>query len=193
MPSLGFLCQHVKASAARMNQCCQTHNIDYHSPLKIIESSYCSGKTRLISFRYFLLSSCKVLLKISSGWVQQSHWDLHLIYFPRMYQNIKEIWENNLFLFFHRRKNQLEVSEDHVRVDLALQRDLGHVPCSGMGTLWPRAFRHILLSGLGANEEWGILFCHCHVLLQPRLTCSHHHLLLLWHRHQPLLYLQKGG
>lgn len=54
---------------------------------------------------------------------------------------------------FHRGENQLEVSEDHLLVDLAVQCDLGHVPHSGMGTLWPGAFRHILLSGLGANEK----------------------------------------
>lgn len=68
-------------------------------------------------------------------------------------EDIIRRWKQSAFLsLFHRGENQLEVSEDHVLVDLAVQRDLGHVSHSGMGTLWPRAFRHILLSGLGPNE-----------------------------------------
>lgn len=95
----------------------------------------------------------------------------------------------SFFLLFHRGENHLEVSEDHVRVGLALQPDVGHVPHSGLGTLWPRAFRHILLSGLGPNERRGILFRRHHFLPQPRRACGHHHLLLLWHRHQTLFHL----
>lgn len=89
-------------------------------------------------------------------------------------------------------ENQLEDSEDHVLVDLALRPDLGHVSHSGLGTVRPGALRPVLLSCLGSNEIWRLLVRHCHVLLQPFIALCHHHLLLLWHCHQTLFHLQKG-
>lgn len=78
-----------------------------------------------------------------------------------------------------------------MHVDLALRSDLGSVPHSGLGAVRPGALRPVLLSCLGTNEERGFHFRHRHVFLEPCHAFYHHHLLLLWHRHQPLFNLQK--
>ncbi len=97
----------------------------------------------------------------------------------------------NLVFSLCRGENQLEDSEGAVHVDLAVRSDLGAVPHSGLGAVRPGALWLVLLSCLGTNETWGLFFRHLHVLLQPHDTYCHHHLLLLWHCHQPLFHLQK--
>lgn len=96
-----------------------------------------------------------------------------------------------LFISHCRGENQLEEGEDAVPVVLAVCFDMGSVSHSGLGSIRPRTLWPVLLTCLGPDEIWGILFCYLPVLLQPGHAYCHHPLLLLWHRHQTLFHLQK--
>lgn len=96
-------------------------------------------------------------------------------------------------LFFHcRGENRLEEDKDVVYLHVAVRSHLGSVPHPGLGAVRARTLRCVLLTRLGADETRGLLVCHRHVHLQPRRAFCHHHRLLLWHRLQALLHLQKG-
>lgn len=100
--------------------------------------------------------------------------------------------DNHQSLFFlSRGENWLEESENVVYMDMAVRSDLGPVPHCGLGSVWARALRPLLLTCLGTDETRGLLFRHLHVLLQPGRAFSRHLLLLLWHRLQALFHLQK--
>lgn len=59
----------------------------------------------------------------------------------------------NISLCCCRRESRLEDGENALHLDLALQSDLGPVSHSGLGTVWPGALWHFLLSCMGPNEN----------------------------------------
>lgn len=96
-------------------------------------------------------------------------------------------------VFVCRGESQLEEGEDPVPVVLAVRPHMGPVSYPGLGAVRPGALRAVLLSGLGGDETRRPLFRHFPLFLQPGPAQRGHHLLLLWHRHEALLHLQKVG